>query len=925
MTKSRSTILLLIVLCLVVFPEALTSQSGYQVRYTAEFSLADFSFDKLREYDVVTLRDGDFLSDLAKPMLPSKELRIALPADMAVTSVYVTDAKSKQIPGQYSIFPAQPPRKIGLSGEDIDFVQPDNETYSSARAYPSRLVEFVHQSDLAGQGIAHVLIRPLEYIPYEKRLTLYTSMTLVIEGESGYRCGDYLSPNISQKSRKVYQRMLKDMVHNPEAVELATPLRSGSPGLLLDGFFDHVIITSASYASAFQPLVDWHTKKGVKDTVVDKDWIYANYSGADNQEKIRNFVMDAHSSWGATYLLLAGENSIVPFKYRDYYDGDTPSDQYYSDYDDDWTNEVFVGRATVGNTTEINTFVNKVLKYEKDPPRTDYPLDVLLVGMDLDECTSTENLKNAIDGYIPAQFNVTKVYDSHGGNHRDSVVYYLNAGQNLVNHSDHSYITFMGTGDRNHSWGIVNSTVDALSNNDQMSIVVSLGCHPNHMDYSDCIAEHFVIYNPNQAGVAFTGNTRSGWYYVCSPISLSGVLDREWWRGLFSRDKYNLGQTLADSKHHFSHSGSVEKECEWTFNLLGEPEMPIWTDEPDSLAVTFPPVLPMGTSSFLVHVEDSTSHGPLYQAYVCLWKGDEVYSRGYTNTNGDVILNPSPVTHGEMYVTVTKHNYIPYEGEATVAGPIAATYPATSVEESTANLRGYLESDGGLETTCWLMWDPDSGEPYANSESLGVMTSGSEFGKELTGFTEGELYYFTAKAKNLAGWASGEELTFLTKPLAPGDLTAEATRCSTIYLTWNKPASADSIIIERNGSSVWAMGEGTGIYRDTGAEFEDSGLQALTHYYYQAWSYCTEGDLERYSDEYASTDAVTPFMRGDANADREVGLSDIVYLINYMFNSGPAPDPLEAGDTNCDEEMGLTDIVYLINYLFNGGPSPCET
>jgi hypothetical protein len=39
---------------------------------------------------------------------------------------------------------------------------------------------------------------------------------------------------------------------------------------------------------------------------------------------------------------------------------------------------------------------------------------------------------------------------------------------------------------------------------------------------------------------------------------------------------------------------------------------------------------------------------------------------GETDASGQVVLNPSPGTEGTMYVTVTKHNYIPYEGAATV-------------------------------------------------------------------------------------------------------------------------------------------------------------------------------------------------------------------------------------------------------------------
>ena len=670
MTKSRIITALLMAICVVFFARPIFSEDSYEVRYTAEFSVEELSFHKIMGYDMVRLEHAGHLTELGKPMLPSREIKIALPSGMAVKSVQVLNTTQEEISGEFEIFPAQPPIRIGLSDGDVDFVEPDQKTYSSSQPYPAELVEFVHQSDLAGQGIVVIQIYPLQYVPAERRLTLYTSISLVIQGMDGYECGDYLSPNISDKSRRTYEQMIKDMVQNPEKVELLTAFKMSTSMLPPGGPFDHVIITSSSYASSFQPLADWHTQKGVKDTVITTSWIYLNYTGADTQ-KIRNFIIDAHSTWGTTYFLLGGENETVPFAYRYYYSESAASDQYYTDYDDDWSHEVFVGRATVGNTTQINTFVNKVLKYEKDPPRTDYVLDALLIGMDLDPSTHAEYLKESIDSYIPFYFNVTKVYDSHTGNHRTAVINALNAGQNLVNHADHAYITVMGTGDYWHNWDIYNSDVDALTNNDQMSVVVSLGCHPNHMDANDCIAEHFVIYNPYQAGVAFTGNTRSGWAYVGNPSALSGKLDKEWWIGLFNRNKYNLGQTLVDSKHYFSTSNPdmyLKRHCEWTFNLLGEPEMPIWTDEPDSFEVTHPSTLPPGLSSFQVHVEDATTHSPAYQAYVCLWKTDEVYLTGYTDLTGDVTFNPSPSTEGTMYVTVTQQNDIPSQQQAEVSG-----------------------------------------------------------------------------------------------------------------------------------------------------------------------------------------------------------------------------------------------------------------
>ncbi len=63
--------------------------------------------------------------------------------------------------------------------------------------------------------------------------------------------------------------------------------------------------------------------------------------------------------------------------------------------------------------------------------------------------------------------------------------------------------------------------------------------------------------------------------------------------------------------------------------------------------------------------------------------------------------------------------------------------------------------------------------------------------------------------------------------------------------------------------------------------------------------------------------------RGDANGDEEVTIADAVFLINYLFKNGPAPDPIQAGDANSDDKIDIVDVVYLVNYLFKNGPPPC--
>ena len=64
------------------------------------------------------------------------------------------------------------------------------------------------------------------------------------------------------------------------------------------------------------------------------------------------------------------------------------------------------------------------------------------------------------------------------------------------------------------------------------------------------------------------------------------------------------------------------------------------------------------------------------------------------------------------------------------------------------------------------------------------------------------------------------------------------------------------------------------------------------------------------------------YIRGDANGDGLIDIADVVYLINYLFINGPAPDPLWVGDANCDEVVNIADVIHLVNYLFIDGPPP---
>jgi len=63
----------------------------------------------------------------------------------------------------------------------------------------------------------------------------------------------------------------------------------------------------------------------------------------------------------------------------------------------------------------------------------------------------------------------------------------------------------------------------------------------------------------------------------------------------------------------------------------------------------------------------------------------------------------------------------------------------------------------------------------------------------------------------------------------------------------------------------------------------------------------------------------------DGNGSSEANVSDLTYLVAFLFQGGPPPSPLWTGNIDCStgDEPNVSDLTYLVAYLFQGGPAPC--
>jgi len=63
---------------------------------------------------------------------------------------------------------------------------------------------------------------------------------------------------------------------------------------------------------------------------------------------------------------------------------------------------------------------------------------------------------------------------------------------------------------------------------------------------------------------------------------------------------------------------------------------------------------------------------------------------------------------------------------------------------------------------------------------------------------------------------------------------------------------------------------------------------------------------------------------GDFNRSSQVDISDVVFLIRYIFASGTPPEDRNHGDIDCDGSTDVGDAVAMLHFVFNGGSAPCD-
>ncbi|MBP3511740.1 MAG: VCBS repeat-containing protein [Prevotella sp.] len=693
-----------------------------QIIGQVDFTPDDLFITRQNGFDVIGLEGQSGATDkVGAPELPVIRKVFVVPLNAKVTGITATVNKRQKIQGTFLPNPVQMPIKVGES----QFHEPliDSAIYYGQKIYPEVRASVVADDNEQGYHVAIVELYPVEYDPVSKSIYIDDiSFTLNYEA---CETNERLPQAQSLHRSALIKKLIKSMVDNPQDVDRFDAGKTKVFGAdvikragvankvyidaIKEQIPDYIIITNKTLKSEFQRLASWKTQKGIPALIKDIDEIASEYTGSDMPEKIRAYLQDCYYKWGAGLMvLLGGDVNIVPARfYKQKDESRIPFDAYYIDLIKDWNpnknnlygeyeelreelfcqknTSCFLGRAPVEDISEAKVFVDKVMKYEKlnyGSINKNYLMNHLAVSAYISK-DSTGFLyndgKESIDDYFKnyPQINKWYLFDHYnckcfhhfdkreyscGENlTRNNLVEALNGRGNsglgyfhVVYHMDHCSPRMLGASSKDKNQNMSVADVDNMTNGDHLQIFFSGGCHTSQFNL-DCIAEHFVN-NPNGGAVAFIGNTDVG---ISTEYSQYG----KFLNAVYKDNIPNIGVVFAKltqyAKPDTLRDGSYRYPDFMRLHLLGDPEMPIWSKIPQTLDVSITPNQ-VGAGENIITVQiNNLPDGE--EAMVCFMKGTEAYVSVKIADRNVHSFSFTPRTSGIMRVTITAHNFYPYE------------------------------------------------------------------------------------------------------------------------------------------------------------------------------------------------------------------------------------------------------------------------
>ena len=651
---------------------------------------------------------------VGEPTLPWQSVSLILPQGQEAVAVNVEFSDFVEYKEQVNLYPYQKPRPY--SNEEMIPFAKDEDLYRSNEPYPTRSFSTVNTQYLNGVALAFCGFTPVRYVPATGKVSYARTVKVSIE---------------TNASRDDHSRMLWLTPENEASIK-----RLAQNSDMLDSYnkrsreingYDMLVITTEVWIPRFGEYLNLYNGKGIRTRIVSLEEIYASMTGRDEQEQIRNYIIQEYESEGISMVSLGGDVSIVPYRSlycwaQDEEEDQLPSDMYYAcldgtlndDNDDRWGEvgeddllpELGIGRLPFNDETQFETVMHKTFSYLLEPVLGEFTSPILGAEHLGDGYYGSEDMERLVGvnndfGYTtygyPINYNFKRYYatpqmDFSGSGFKNLI----GTGGQYVHHVGHANTGTVA------NWDIAFMNNDYFPNNNgtdhNFMLFHSHGCICGDFSHS-CILEKMVTINTGF--VVTTGNSRYGWYVPWGD-GMAAHIHREFVDAYCHDHIPSVGMALREAKIATAPWVTSEGEngcLRWNIyclNLMGDGALCPWFEEPFNPNVVFEDGLMAGSTSTTVHVSHVDTPLPDFQ--VSLFDGETLLSRAFTNANGDAVLTFDPaITQGTMQLIVTGQSAWPQVLEVTgINSGEAYIYGDITELESLAEFGTTLHVSGDL-------------------------------------------------------------------------------------------------------------------------------------------------------------------------------------------------------------------------------------
>ncbi|HBS86353.1 MAG: hypothetical protein A2W91_19255 [Bacteroidetes bacterium GWF2_38_335] len=709
---------------------SLNEKSDY--RFTVTNVLSDIQFQSVSNVkgQFVRFKMDDYSTthDYGKPELPVVRNLIEIPynAEIKTTVVSYNEViiNLSDYGITYPLYPAQP--SISKS-HDYDFSEfmKDEATYTknAFSKYPAVKVEV--SGKLRGVQIGRLDIAPVQYNPVTNQLKIYTDITVEVSFENA----DYQ-----------LTKQEKERLYNPYFENTYSRLINFSDNFSKDDISAYpikmVIVADPMFETILQPYIEWKTMKGfhVIEAYTDEAAV------GSTTTTIKNYLQDLYdagttSDPAPTFVLFVGDVAQIPT-----FDGTTSShktDLYYCEYTDDFLPEIYYGRWSATNTTQLQPQIDKSLMYERyEMPDPSYLGHALMVA-GVDQEGGDPNGFSSVNGNGQLQYGMENYFNSA---HGIAIYEYLypvsdapaseaairsdfNLGTCLANYTAHC----SSAGWANPSFET--SDVPGMTNTSKFGLMIGNCCQSATFYDSECFGEA-VLRKSGAGAIGYIGGSNFSYWtedyhwgtgnktlqadppptYNATKL---GAYDRLFHDHSEGEDEWFITNSMMIMGGNLAveQAGDGMKDYYWEiYHLMGDPSIMSYMGVPDDVICTFSAPLEVGATSLTVTTED--------HALVAISKGGVLLDSEFSGTGSSVTLNFTALaTTDALDLVVTKQFRAPYIGTVEVieAGPIIAQFegdPLTVVEGGTVDFTDLSTCEGTI--TSWS-WEFTGGTPATNT------------------------------------------------------------------------------------------------------------------------------------------------------------------------------------------------------------------